>query len=63
MATRRERRPAELKCQDCGYEFVERVPQVSHGVEESSVRTSWMVERVDLNCPSCGSWRVGERNA
>jgi DNA-directed RNA polymerase subunit M/transcription elongation factor TFIIS len=55
MPTRRERRSAELKCQDCGYEFAASVPHVVHTVEDSPQPVSVAVDRIDVNCPNCGS--------
>jgi Zn finger protein HypA/HybF involved in hydrogenase expression len=63
MPTKRERRPAELKCQECGYEFVASVSQVGHSAEESSQSFLWVVDRIDVTCPNCRSRFVGERNA
>lgn len=58
-----ERRPAELKCQVCGNEFVASVPQVGQTVDELPQPFNWTVERIDVRCPSCGSRNVGERDA
>ncbi len=63
MPTRREHRPIELMCQECGFEFVASVPHLVHYAEDSSQPDQWTAERVALTCPSCGSWRVGEQNA
>ena len=63
MPTGRERRLAELKCQNCGQEFAVPVPQVPHGVEESAQPVRWVIDRIDVNCPKCGSGFVEERNA
>jgi hypothetical protein len=63
MPTIRERKRAELKRQECGYQFVASVPHLGHSVEEVSKPVQWTIDRIDARYPSCGSWRVGERNA
>ena len=62
MPTRSERKPAELKCQECGHEFVASVPHIGHSVEEHSRTVQWIVDRIDVSCPNCRSGFVGERN-
>jgi predicted RNA-binding Zn-ribbon protein involved in translation (DUF1610 family) len=59
MPTRREHRPIEFQCQDCGNEFVASVPHLVDYAEDSPQPIRWTAERISVTCPSCGSWRVG----
>jgi Zn finger protein HypA/HybF involved in hydrogenase expression len=60
---RSEHRPAELKCQDCGHEFVASVPHVGHMIDEISQPFRWTIDRIETPCPACGSLRVEERSS
>jgi hypothetical protein len=62
MQTRREHRPADLKCQDCGHEFVASVPHVGHMIDELSQPFRWTIDYIETPCPACGTWRVEERS-
>jgi Zn finger protein HypA/HybF involved in hydrogenase expression len=62
-APKRENRPAKLRCDDCGNQFVASVPQVGHYVAEISEPALWVIDRIDVSCPKCGSESVGQRDA
>lgn len=54
-----ENKPANLKCNDCGHEFVASVPQRAHFVDEFPQPFRWTVENTGgVTCPSCGSRSV-----
>jgi hypothetical protein len=58
MQTRREHRPADLKCQDCGHEFVASVPHVGHMIDELSQPFRWTI-LPDLQEAKSRTWSRG----
>jgi DNA-directed RNA polymerase subunit RPC12/RpoP len=56
---RRELRPAELRCLDCGHRFTARVLQKPHYIGQQAEPVMWTpVGPPGIPCPRCGSHRV-----
>jgi len=45
-----------------GHQFVAKVPQVGHYVEESDQPSQWVIDRIDVSCPVCGSENVTQQD-
>ena len=59
---KRENIPANLRCLNCGHQFMELVPQIGHYVAEMPQPVKWVVLSTDgTACPFCGSKLVEER--
>ncbi len=60
---KRENRPANLRCLDCGHRFIAVVPQMGHYVAELQEPPKWVVTSASATvCPECGSRLVEEEN-
>jgi len=63
MPTRREQRPMEFLCRECGFEFEAPVPHLVDYAEGNPQPIRYKAERIGVACPSCGSWRVEAQEA
>lgn len=58
-----EWRMADLRCNNCGYEFSARVLHSAPIADETGEPMGWLIESISgVTCPSCDARTVGPRD-